>query len=142
MIFLVQSGQCVVERQEIVRRSFNRQSRVVEANSLPSAAVFDSLLAAGVVDEDSSHRLGGGGEEVPPRIPARGLHAADELNVSVVNQSRGLQSLPGLLVDQLLRGQLAQFVVDERQELLGGLWIALIDGGQDASDFIHRGRHS
>src|SRR5262249_12241873 len=41
------------------------------------------------------------------------------------------------LLRQLLRGELAQLVVDQRQELLGGGRIALLDGGQDAGDLTH-----
>ena len=37
--------------------------------------------------------------------------------------------------------QPAQLVVDQRQELLGGVRIALLDGGQDAGDFVHGQHH-
>src|SRR5262249_56471555 len=43
-----------------------------------------------------------------------------------------------LLLGQLLGRQLAQLVVDQRQQLLGGVRLALFDGGQDAGDFAHR----
>jgi hypothetical protein len=36
-------------------------------------------------------------------------------------------------------GQLAQLVIHERQKLLCGGGIALLDGGQDAGDVTHRG---
>jgi hypothetical protein len=48
--------------------------------------------------------------------------------------------LAGLLLGQLLGRQLAQLVVDQRQQLLGGLGVALFDGGQDAGNIGHR-RH-
>ena len=57
--------------------------------------------------------------------------------VRLVDQGRRLERLAGLLLGQLLRGQPAQLVVDQRQELLGGLRVALLDGGQDARDFGH-----
>ena len=50
------------------------------------------------------------------------------------------QRLPRLLLSQLLRRQLAQLLVDQRQELLGGVGIASLDGGQDAGNLAHR-RH-
>jgi hypothetical protein len=37
-----------------------------------------------------------------------------------------------------LGGQLAQLVVHQRQELLGGVAIALLDGRQDARNFAQR----
>ena len=55
-----------------------------------------------------------------------------------MNQSRRLQGLPGLLLGELLRRQLAQLVVDQREQLAGGGRIALFDGRQDSRDLIHR----
>jgi hypothetical protein len=43
---------------------------------------------------------------------------------------------------QPLCRQLAQLIVDERQELLGGVRIAVYDGGQDARDIIHPLQHT
>jgi hypothetical protein len=45
-----------------------------------------------------------------------------------------------MLLPQVLRGQSAQLVVDERQELLGSQRVALLDGGLDTDDCVHR-RH-
>ena len=67
-----------------------------------------------------------------------GRQATEDIpEVRLVDQGRGLERLARLLVGQLLRGQLAQLVVDQRQELLGGVRIALLDGGQDARNFVH-----
>ena len=57
-----------------------------------------------------------------------------------MNQSRGLEGLPGLLLGEFLRRQFPQLIIDKWQELLGGVRIALLDGGQDAGNLIHR-RH-
>ena len=74
------------------------------------------------------HGLGGGGEEVPPAVPARGVARAYEAQVGLVDQGRGLEGLPGPLLGQLLGRQPAQLVIDQRQELLGGAPVALLDG--------------
>jgi hypothetical protein len=42
-----------------------------------------------------------------------------------------------LLLRELLGRQLAQLVVDQRQELLGRVQVALPQGGKDARDFTH-----
>ena len=60
--------------------------------------------------------------------------------VGLVDQGRGLERLARLLLGQPLRRQLAQLVVDQRQELLGGGRVALLDGGQDAGDVAHAGQ--
>jgi hypothetical protein len=42
-----------------------------------------------------------------------------------------------LIPPALLRGEFAQFLIDERQELLSGVRVALLDEREDAGDFIH-----
>ena len=62
----------------------------------------------------------------------------DQPQVRLVDQGRGLERLAGLLLRQLPGGQLAQLVVDQRQQLLGRAGLALLDGGQDPRDVVHR----
>ena len=64
--------------------------------------------------------------------------ASDQPEVGLVDQGRGLERLAGLLLRQPLGGQLAQLVVDQRQELLGRLRVALLDGREDAGHVVHR----
>jgi hypothetical protein len=40
-------------------------------------------------------------------------------------------------LDQILGGEFSQFVVNQRQELLGGVGIALFNGTEDVGDFAH-----
>ena len=65
--------------------------------------------------------------------------AADQPQVGLVDQGGGLQCLAGLLLGQLLGGQLAQLVVNQGQKLCGGVWVALPNGVQDARNFTHGG---
>src|SRR5262245_8828744 len=102
-----------------------------------------SLLAffpAGVLDQDASYRLRGGGEEVPAATPVLGLLGIDKAEVGFVNQGRGLERLAGLLLSYPLGSEPAQFVVDQRQQLLGGVRVAGLDGGQDTRDLGHSGQ--
>jgi hypothetical protein len=57
-----------------------------------------------------------------------------------VDQRRSVERLPRHFLREFRRGQLAQLVVDQRQELLGRVRVAGFDAGQDVSDFVH-GRH-
>ena len=54
-----------------------------------------------------------------------------------MHQGGRLQSLAGLLLCQLLGRQLAQFVIDERQQLIRRLRIALAHRVQDPGDVVH-----
>jgi hypothetical protein len=48
-----------------------------------------------------------------------------------------LERLTGLLLGQTLRRQAAQVVVDQGQQLLGGVGIALLDGRQNPGNGTH-----
>jgi len=72
---------------------------------------------------------------VAPTVPVLRLLAAYESEIGFVDQRGGLQRMAGLLSSQLPRRQLAQLVVHQREKLLGGPGIALLDCGQDAGDF-------
>jgi hypothetical protein len=59
-----------------------------------------------------------------------------------MHERRRLKRLAGLLLGQLRGGKLAQLVVDERQKLLSGVGIALLDGRQDAGNIAHACKYS
>src|SRR5262249_17933595 len=71
-------------------------------------------------------------------VPVRSRLSAHQAEVSLVDQRRRLQRLAGLFLRQLLRRQVAQLVIYQRQELIRGGRIALLDGRQDARDLTHR----
>ena len=72
-----------------------------------------------------------------PRLFQPGSSVADEPEVRLVDQGGGLEGLPGLLLGQPLGRELAELVVDQRQELLGRLGVALLDGREDAGHVAH-----
>jgi hypothetical protein len=45
-----------------------------------------------------------------------------------MHERSGLQCLVGRFIRHLRRRQLAQFAVDQGQQSLGSLWVALLDG--------------
>ena len=67
-----------------------------------------------------------------------GSSPSDQPEVRLVDQGGGLERLAGLLLRQPLGGQLAQLVVDQRQELLGRLGVALLDRREDAGHVVHQ----
>lgn len=71
------------------------------------------------------------------RVSIFRLDCVHQPQVSLMDERRGLESLAGLFLGQSVDRQLAQFVVDQRQELLGGVRIALLHGGQDSCDLTH-----
>ena len=46
-----------------------------------------------------------------------------------MNEGGGLEGLPWRLLGQAMGGEFTQLIIDERQELAGGVRVALCDGG-------------
>jgi hypothetical protein len=63
-----------------------------------------------------------------PAVPRLGLLDIDQPQVRLMHQGGSLERLARLLLGQTLRRQFAQLIVDQRQELLGGVRVALLDG--------------
>ena len=76
---------------------------------------------------------------MPAAVPAGDLIHIHQSEVGLVDQTGRLEGLTWFFSGKLLGCQLAQLVVDERQELLGSLRIALVDCGEDAGDFDQGG---
>src|SRR5262249_39002103 len=132
-----QSFQGLIECQEVNRIVLRGLGQVGQVDALQPAAPFLGVVAAGAFYQDTPHRLGRCREEMPSAVPR--LRLVHEPNVGFMHERRRLKGLPRLLLRQLLGRQLPQVVVDQRQQLLGGVWVALLDGGQDAGHFGHRG---
>jgi hypothetical protein len=95
-----------------------------------------ALFAPGGFDQNPPHGFGGGREEMPTAIPPM-VPRTDESQPSLVHEGGGLEGLARHFVGHLVRRELAQFVVDQRQEFLGGLSFALVHAIQDACDLAH-----
>ena len=104
--------------------------------------MFEPPLAASVVDEDSSHRLGRGRKEVPTPVPLPDLGNFDKPQIGFMDQGRRVESLSGPLLSHSLRGELAQFVIDQRQQFLGRDLIALIDRREDRRHVAHSSEYT
>jgi hypothetical protein len=79
---------------------------------------------------------------VAAAAPPLRLAAADEPEVRLVDERGGLEGLAGSLLGHPRGGELAQLVVDEREQFLRGAGVALVDGVQDPRDVGHDGKHT
>jgi hypothetical protein len=89
-----------------------------------------------LLDQDSAHGFGGGGEEVPAAVE---VLPAEKAEVSFVDQGRGLQRLAGPFLRHPLGRQLPEIVVDQRQKRLCRGRIALPEPLQDLRHVSHAG---
>jgi hypothetical protein len=64
---------------------------------------------------------------------------AGQPQVGLMDQGGGLERLPGRFPGKLLGGQCTQFVIDQGQELAGGVWVACGDGVQDLGQLADLG---
>src|SRR5262249_44455754 len=55
----------------------------------------------------------------------------------LVDQGGGVERLPERFLGELVGGQLTQIVVDQRQQLLSGLAVVLLDGLEDRGDLVY-----
>src|SRR5262245_19283893 len=132
--------QDVVDRQRFLDIAGRRDAGFVQFVPTVLAAALRRMPSPGLIDEDAAHGLGSGGEEVAAAIPPLHLLGVHQPQIGLVDQSGRLEGLAWFLLGQLLGRQLAQLIVDQRQELLGGVGVALLDGGQDLGDFAHVGQ--
>src|SRR5262249_27422032 len=110
---------------------------LVEGAPTTARPALQALLGAGGVHEDAAHGLARSGEEVAAAVPPRLRRGAHQTQVRLMDQGRRFERWTGLLLRQSRRRELAQLVVDQRQELGGGGRVALLDGGQDTCDLAH-----
>jgi hypothetical protein len=94
---------------------------------------------AGVIDEDAAHGLGRGREELLPVIPGRPVRPADESQVRLVDECGGVQGVVWSFGGHAGRGEFPQFVVDQREQLRGGLTVATVRCFQESRHVGHFG---
>ena len=84
-----------------------------ERNSDQIAPTFRGGSSARRFDENAAHGLGGSGEEVPAAVE---LLIADQPQVRLVDEGRGVEGVAGPSPAILAAASFPQLVVDERQE--------------------------
>ena len=131
-----ESRQGFVQGEQIIRGRFDKTRHFGQADSLAIATMSLALSSSSSVDEDLSHRFGRDTEKMFAIIEAS---VADQFQIGLVNQCRGIQSLPWLLLGHPRCRQFAQFVVDQRQQLRGGLSVAAVCCFEKLGDVGHRG---
>lgn len=90
---------------------------------------------AGAFDDDAPHRLGRRGEELAPARPRRVF--AGQPQPRLMHQRRGLEGVVGGLLRHLRRRQLAKFLVNQREQLVGGPGITRVQIAEELGDVGH-----
>ena len=99
-IFDSEPGQGFVQREDVIRGHGRRS--VGQLHPLEHPAVLPAVLAPRRLNKDAPHGLGRGGEEVAAAVPVLDLFDIHQPEVRLMDQSCGLECLPGFLVGELL----------------------------------------
>ena len=99
-------------------------------------AAFQTGLVPGLVNQDAPHGLGGGPEEMGTSAPLL-LVRTGQAQPGFVDERGGLQGLAGFLLRHPGGGELAQLLINEREQLIGGLGVTLLNAVEDACDVAH-----
>src|SRR6516165_10549510 len=112
----------------------------IQLDAQESAAALVGTLAPRLLDQDAAHGLRRRCEKMAAAAPVLNLVDIYQTQIGFVYQGGGLQGLTGSLLGHSLACRLAELVVYQGQQFLGGVRIALFDGGQDAGNVAHE-RH-
>ena len=139
-LFLIPRGefvQCFVDGEQFVVAGNCRDVNVLNVPALPAAAVALRLFAAGALDEDAAHGFGRRTEEMTATLELRLAVLADKSQPGFVNVRGGLQGLARHLIRHFVRGEFAEFLIDEWEQLLGSVRIAASDGVENLRAVTH-----
>ena len=127
----------LIDGEHLVWFGRGRELIFAEFPPLEATTSFQRLLAARALDQDPPHRLGRGGEEVPPTGRRPSAIAIDQAQIGLVHQRRGLKRLARCFAGHHPRRQLTQLVVDQWQQLVSRPRLTPLDRFQDSRHLAH-----
>ena len=137
-VFVRQFLKSIVNGQELIGRGVAGEIGGIDIQAAEIAAAFMRGLATSLIDKNSAHRFGRGGEEVTAAVPPLLVFVADQPQIGFMHKRGRLEGLTGLFGGELRRRQLPELVVHKRQEFVGGLPVTLLNLRQNLGDFGHR----
>jgi hypothetical protein len=126
----------IVNGQDFCRRSGQLNSRFVEFLRWLIAAALLARFAARFIDQDTSHGLGRCSKKMRSPVPLLPIGPC-QLQPGFMNQSGGLQGLPGSLTGHPGSGEFAKLFVNQRQQLPSRVGVPLFNRLQNARHVTH-----
>ena len=127
--------QCSIQREQFIVRHGQWNIDGFHINPFEFPAMFEPLLSACRLDENPPHGLRRRAEEMRAIFKPRLFLGFKQSQPRFMNEGRGLQRMAGRFPGHFVRGETAQFVIDKRQQLVGGCQISLFNCVQDAGNF-------
>jgi hypothetical protein len=139
-----QTRQGLVERQQIARVLLEQLDHLLQRHALAAGDALVRPATPRVVDQHAAHSARGDAQEVLAVREADGVGGTGEPQPGLVDQGRRLQRVAGGALTHRAGGESAQLLVDQRQELVGGVRVAGAHPLQEARDrlgVVHGGAH-
>ena len=119
------AGERVVQCQDVIALAGREGEHFVERHGRHTSAAFLAAMPPRMVDENLPHQVRGHAIEMRAAFPFRRV-LRYEPHVRLVDQGCRLQSVGGVLVAEVVGGQTTQFVVDDRNQQLESLPLAVL----------------
>src|SRR6266699_3189694 len=114
--------------QQLVLGTRGGKIQSFEVNALATPAMALCLFPARAINENVAHRLRGRAKEMRA-IVKRGILRTNQSQPCFVDQRCWLERLAGILLSHFESRESPQFVIDEREQLVGGFGIASFNRG-------------
>jgi hypothetical protein len=108
-----------IKGQQVDSGFVRDDGRLLQRQPLAAAARFDGASMPCPFHQYPPHRFRGCGEEVSAAVPAELRLVGNEPDIGLMDQRGRLKRVAGGLTGQLVRCQPSEFVVDERQQIIG-----------------------
>jgi len=114
-IFARQAVKRIIDFKQSIISGFCRDVELLERDALLTSTVAQTALATRVLNQNPPHRFGCGRKKVGTVLERGRVILANEAHPGFMDQRSGLKGLIGRLVPHFVSGQLAQFLVYQRQ---------------------------
>src|SRR5262245_25577595 len=141
LVELRQRFERIVEGNEIERRLVGHGEAFVEGDAHGVTAALLVATGAGVIHEDASHDAGRDGEKMRAVVPRDRL-AVYEAEIGLVDERGGLEAVARPLAGHAAPRDVSELLVDERNQLRKGSFVALPPGEEQASDMCRMIRNT
>ena len=137
-VHLSQFFHCFIERNYVLSVSLMQSHRVIEREFARLAGTLVAMARLGMIDQNPAHHLRRHAEKVRPILPVN-PSLIYEPDICFMYESRGLQSLSGFLIGHPDDRELAQFSVNQWEQLIGRFRIDRINGAEQLRNVGHGG---
>ena len=136
-VFQRQFVERLADQQQLLIIWFGGYFNVGRVEALQAAPVFGELFAPRGIDKNVAHRLGCGGKKVGAPRPIFPL-GTSQAQIGFMDKGSGLERVAGGLTSHLAGGQIAQFLVNQREQFFRAFCIPAGCGVGQFRDRSHK----